>query len=84
MFTLIRMSSDQLLKIFAENVKNRRKELGLTQAYLAGHLNVTPQFVTQLERGQSSANLRTLAPLARVLMTTPDALLTEKVFSATA
>jgi transcriptional regulator with XRE-family HTH domain len=48
------------------------------------HLEVTPQFITQLERGQSSANLRMLAPLARVLMTTPDALLTAKVFSPVA
>lgn len=76
------MQRSQLLSIFGENVRTRRKERGLTQAQLASALSVTQPYVAQIESGKRSTALEMLAPLADALGTTPDALLTPKIFSA--
>ena len=45
-------------------VRERRKELGLTQIDLAGVARVTPRFVSELENGKATAQL---AGIQRVL-----------------
>lgn len=71
----------ELSLIFRANLKNRRKELGLSQHELAEALGVTQPCVAQLENGRRLPQLDTLARYAEALATTPDALLTPGIFS---
>ena len=73
----------ELEHVFRENVRSRRKELGLTQAELAARLKVTQPYVNQLERDKGSPpQLDTVARVAEALETTPGALLTPGIFSS--
>ena len=78
------MQSPELVRVFAANVKSRRKELKLTQAQLAEMVKVTQPCIAQIEKGHRSPSVEFLAPLADALKTTPDALLTPKIFSEVA
>lgn len=51
----------------SETIKNRRKELNLTQEQVAGYLGVTPPAVHKWEKGASYPDVALLPALARLL-----------------
>ena len=53
-----------------QNIKNRRKELGLTQQQLADKMNMSLNFVGKIEVASSKPSLDTLIEIADVLETT--------------
>jgi y4mF family transcriptional regulator len=56
-----------LVKHIGEAIKNRRKELGITQPDLAELAKVSINTLYKLERGQSNPSLDVLNKLAEVL-----------------
>lgn len=54
-------------KKFGGFIAKRRKEQGMTQAELAGRLNVTDKAVSRWERGMGFPDIGTLEPLAQAL-----------------
>lgn len=54
-------------KIFGKFIMERRKQLGMTQAELAGKINVTDKAVSRWERGLGFPDINTLEPLADAL-----------------
>jgi y4mF family transcriptional regulator len=56
-----------LVNTIGESVKNRRKELGITQPHLAELANVSTNTLYKLERGQGNPSLEVLNKLAEVL-----------------
>ena len=61
-----------------EQIRTLRKKQGLTQAALAEKLYVTPQAVSQWERGTTIPDMDKLADIAAVLHTTPNVLTGEE------
>ena len=57
-----------------QQIANRRKLLGLTQRNLADTLHVSFQAISKWENGTTFPDVTLLAPLARVLRTSVDAL----------
>lgn len=76
------MSTDvqpiELVELFAENVRARRLELGLTQAELADRLDCHIPYVSDLENAKKAPFLGNLARLAEALETVPDALIARR------
>ena len=66
----------EIRKIFAENLKNRRINLNMTQKQLAGLLGYSDKAVSKWETGESIAPGEILPMLAKHLGTTVDELLT--------
>lgn len=58
-----------------ESIRYHRKRLNLTQAQLAGRLNVTAQAVSKWENDTGLPDISMAVPLARALGTTTDELL---------
>lgn len=56
-----------LVKELGEAIKNRRKELSITQPHLAELANVSINTLYKLERGQANPSLEVLNKLADVL-----------------
>jgi y4mF family transcriptional regulator len=56
-----------LVKTIGESIKNRRKELRITQPHLAELANVSTNTLYKLERGQGNPSLDVLNKLAEVL-----------------
>ena len=56
-----------LSKALGETIKNRRKELSITQPHLAELANVSTNTLYKLERGQGNPSLDVLNKLAEVL-----------------
>lgn len=56
-----------LVNSIGETVKNRRKELGITQPHLAELAKVSTNTLYKLERGQGNPSLGVLNKLAEVL-----------------
>ena len=56
-----------LAKALGESIKNRRKELSITQPHLAELANVSTNTLYKLERGQGNPSLDVLNKLAEVL-----------------
>lgn len=56
-----------LVSQFGETIKNRRKELSITQPHLAQLAKVSINTLYKLERGQSNPSLEVLSKLAEVL-----------------
>ena len=63
------------LKKTGQFIQSCRKDLNMTQAELAERLNVSPQSVSNWERGESIADVATLPDLAKVLRCSVDAIL---------
>jgi y4mF family transcriptional regulator len=55
------------IKMLGETLKNRRKELGVTQPHLAELAKVSTNTLYKLERGQGNPSLDVLNKLAEVL-----------------
>lgn len=56
-----------LVKQFGEIIKNRRKELSITQPHLAELAKVSTNTLYKLERGYGNPSLEVLSKLAEVL-----------------
>jgi len=56
-----------LFKDLGENIRNRRKELKITQPHLAELAKVSTNTLYKLERGQGNPSLEVLNKLAEVL-----------------
>jgi XRE family aerobic/anaerobic benzoate catabolism transcriptional regulator len=63
-------------KAVARGVRQLREQPGLTQADLAEATELTPQYVSQIERGLKAPSLETLDALARALGVTAAELMT--------
>lgn len=61
------MSKEQQSRVLAEQIRVRRKELGLTQADLAELAGVSTRFVHELERAKQTVQLAKLIDVARAL-----------------
>lgn len=55
------------VKTIGETIKNRRKELRITQPHLAELANVSTNTLYKIERGQGNPSLDVLNKLAEVL-----------------
>lgn len=56
-----------LVKYLGEAIRNRRKELGITQPHLAELAKVSTNTLYKLERGQGNPSIGVLNKLAEVL-----------------
>lgn len=56
-----------LVNTIGESVRNRRKELGITQPHLAELAKVSTNTLYKLERGQGNPSLDVLNKLAEIL-----------------
>jgi len=56
-----------LVRHLGETIKNRRKELGITQPHLAELAKVSTNTLYKLERGKGNPSLEVLNKLAEVL-----------------
>ena len=65
--------------LLAERVKELRIANGLTQADVAEKLNVTPGFISNVEKGRSAMSLRLLIYYAQLTGCTLDTLVGEMV-----
>lgn len=54
-------------KSYGEAIRNRRKELGYTQAYLAEFTGFSVSFISDLERGKTTAEIGKAIYLANLL-----------------
>lgn len=68
---------EDILKFFSENLRLRRRELGMTQRTLAEKLGYTEKAVSKWERGASLPPSIILPQLASLLETSIDALMSE-------
>lgn len=71
------MDKETLQVIIGLNIARYREQKGLTQAKLAELINVTPVFVSRVERGQKMMKVATLYATAKALQVSCDALLSE-------
>ena len=69
------MQGEQLEKLFRSNMRNRRNELGLTQAEVSQLSGIPQPRVSALERGTMAPSITTIAKIAEALRCPPSALL---------
>ncbi len=62
--------NSEFYKKLGQNIKQRRKELGLTQQELADKMNISLNFMGKIEVAFSKPSLDTLIELAKSLETT--------------
>ena len=74
----MRKTSLYLRDILSQNIKNYRKEKGLSQEDLAFKCNLHRTYMGSIERCERNVTLSTLDILARTLDTTVPKLLTRK------
>ena len=65
------MDTETINRNIGNQLKNLRKQAGLTQQELADRTELTKGFISQLERGQVSPSIVTLLDLIECLGTTP-------------
>ena len=61
------MNQDEPRKLLAQNIKNLRKELGITQAKLAELADISEPYMNDIERCQTWVSDKTLSKLAWAL-----------------
>ena len=61
------MEKEALQSVIGSNITKYREQAGLTQAQLAELINVTPVFVSRVERGQKMMKVATLYATAQAL-----------------
>lgn len=62
-------------KVFGENVRKRRRKLGLSQEELADRAELHRTYVGSIERGERNVSLENIVRLAAALEVKPAALL---------
>ena len=65
-------------KIFAQNMREARKAVGMSQESLAGKCGITRNNIGTIERGEQSPRLETMTAIANALEVTLPELLTMK------
>lgn len=55
------------MESFGERVRNRRKEIGITQDQIATKIGISLRFYQMIERGEKSLSLDTLIRLSKAL-----------------
>jgi transcriptional regulator with XRE-family HTH domain len=70
--------SDQLLSIFAANIRRHRLALGLSQEALGELAGLHRTYIGMLERGEKNATIRNIERLAIALEVEPYKLLVAK------
>lgn len=71
------MSSQDLAKIVAANVRRNRKARGWSQEVLAAETGLHRTYIGAIERAEQSITLATLQRLAKTLECSPQSLITE-------
>ena len=61
------MNQDDVRKVLSQNIKKRRKELGITQSKLAELAEISEPYMNDIERCQTWVSDKTLAKLAWAL-----------------
>ena len=61
------MNQEDVRKVLSQNIKKRRKELGITQAKLAELAEISEPYMNDIERCQTWVSDKTLAKLAWAL-----------------
>ena len=67
----MKQKQDDLKKIFAKNLKNKRKDKNFTQADLAEKIGLSPSFITEIENGRKAPSFSNIEKIASVLETPP-------------
>jgi transcriptional regulator with XRE-family HTH domain len=67
-----------LLKVLAQNIKKRRKELGYSQEHLAELAGMSHNFLARIEIASNSPSLSTLVHIAEALGMSVSELLSEQ------
>lgn len=60
------------MSIVAENIRNRRKEIGMTQVQLASAAQLGENTIQRLESGQCQATIESYFRVSKALKTTPN------------
>lgn len=71
------MDKETLQMIIGSNIARYREQKGLTQAELAELVNITPVFISRVERGQKMMKVSTLYETAKALQVSCDSLLSQ-------
>lgn len=66
---------DDILAVLAQNIKNYRSQLALTQEELAKMADINRSYLAGIESGQRNTSLKTLEKIAIALGVTPADLL---------
>ncbi|MDD6486541.1 MAG: helix-turn-helix transcriptional regulator [Spirochaetales bacterium] len=61
------MNQDDVRKVLSQNIKRRRKELGITQSKLAELADISEPYMNDIERCQTWVSDKTLSKLAWAL-----------------
>ena len=69
------MTPEEMKRVFSKNLRDKRKERGLSQIELAEKIGAFGPYISDLEKGHKSPMLSTLAKLAEALGTSPDSLI---------
>ena len=64
------------VSVFATNVLQRRRQMGLSQEELSHRVGVDVRYLGGIERAQRNPSLKVITAIAVALDTTPSALLT--------
>lgn len=69
------MKKDPLAVLVGQNIQRFRKEAGMTQAQLAEKINVSPAFISRVERGEKGMSVKVLESLTKEFQVSYDALM---------
>lgn len=69
------MTKEQIYRLFRENMRLYREELGISQSELARRMRTTPGYICDFERGRRRPNIGTLALIAQGLGVAPASLI---------
>lgn len=76
------MEADKLARVFGDNLRRRRRELGMTQADLSAVTGIHAPDISDLEQGKRSPNLATIARIAEALSLPPSQLLSTEALAS--
>ena len=71
------MNKNEVAKIFGEEIRKIRAEVGISQERLALEADVDRSFLSKMERGIRQPSLTVLLKLCRALEYSPDKLVSE-------
>lgn len=72
------MQSNNLAAVVGQNIYRLRKSSGMTQAQLSERLDITPAFLSRVERGEKMVSTNVLQALTDVFHVSYDELMLEK------
>lgn len=68
-------SIEQIVKIYAANIKRIRMEKGITQSAIADKVGITDKYISDIETGRKPCSLDTLVSISNALNIEPYELL---------